>query len=612
LDISEAVRIFRYVREPVGAHRDVFLLIDELLAKSNSTPWLKEDLEIDENSDIAYFAGCAPIYDVLLERDSNYSGATYAGIKVLNWLGIKPAVIYGCCGHDLYYSGRLDEFEELKKNLEPKLEGKHLVVGCAEGYHMLKNVYGAWVEFFSDFVRGKLDLNLNKLEIKTTYHDPCRLGRYNGLYESPRKLIEGSSDFREMEHHGEDARCCGVSAWLNCNRDSKSLREERIKEAIDSGADHLITSCLKCRIHFDCLFHEENYEGPKIELMDLQELVAESLGVYDPGSEKSYVIREAQGVVIPAENKKEKDIKKWLSQELVDNAFKCSSCHICTEVCPYDFETTEMMEELRSYLVEVGVNPEVHKKIYERIKKYGNPYGERGFISKEEEARVIYFPGCTAMYRQKNTMESTMAILEALGVKYSIPDGMVCCGSVLIRSGYGKTELVKELMERNKKIFGDKTVLVSCAGCYSTFKNDYEGVNVKHVAEFIGDRLKELDLKPIEKKVIYHDPCHLGRGGGVYEEPREAIKAIPGTELLEFKDNREKAICCGAGGGVKSSRAPLANDLAAKRAKEAKDAGAEVILSSCPFCELNIGENSEIETMNIMDYLLKSLKGGEK
>ncbi len=474
LDISEAVRIFRYIEEPLGAHRDVFLLIDQLLAKTGATPWLADGLELDEDSDVAYFAGCAPIYDVLLERDSNYSGATYAGIKVLNHLGIKPAVIYGCCGHDLYYSGRLDEFEELRKNLEPKLKGKHIIVGCAEGYHILKNVYKADVEFFSDFVERKV-LDLNKLEIKTTYHDPCRLGRYNELYDSPRKLLNESSEFVEMEHHGEDARCCGVSAWLNCNQDSRNLREERIKEAIETGAEQLIITCLKCRVHFDCLFNEENYDGPRIGLMDLQELVAKSLGVYDLDSgEKSYIIRSPQSAVLPVmADSKEKDLGKWLTPELVDNAFLCSSCHLCTEVCPYDFETTDMMEELRSHLADLGLNPEVHKKIYQRIKKYGNPYGESGFVSKEEEADVIYFPGCTAMYRQKQTMESTMAILDRLGVKYAIPEGMVCCGSVLMRSGYKHTDLVEELKEKNKKIFGDKTVVVSCAGCYSTFKNDY-------------------------------------------------------------------------------------------------------------------------------------------
>jgi Fe-S oxidoreductase len=608
LDISEAVRIYRYLNEPVGSNRDLFLLIEEILAKSSAKPWLKMDgLEIDEDGDIAYFAGCAPIFDILLGRDSNYSEATYSGIKVLNYLGIKPTIIYGCCGHDLYYSGRLDEFSELKEKMMEILGGKHIIVGCAEGYHILKNVYRVDVEHFSEFVErmGILD-SLKKLDINTTYHDPCRLGRYNAIYQAPRDLIEVSSNFREMEQNRKDAICCGVGAWLNCNLDSKRMRIRRIEEALDCGADHLVTSCLKCMIHLDCLFYEKDCNLKRLEIIDLQELVAKSLGIYEENS-KSYEIISTDGKPI-SQVKIEKDIKRYLNEELLDNVYKCSTCHLCSEVCPFDYNTTEMMEELRSYIVKEELNPVAHKEIYEKIEKYGNPYGESGFESKEEDSNIIYFPGCTSMYRRKGVMESTKAILDEIGMKYSIPQGMVCCGSILIRSGYKDHPLTRELMEKNKKIFGDKTIVVSCAGCYTTFKHDYDGVNVKHLAEFIKDKLKKISLKEVKSKVIYHDPCHLGRGSGLYEEPRDIIKMIPGTELLEFSNNRERAICCGSGGGVKSSIPDIANKLARGRSDDAEEAGAEIILSACPFCELNIGQNSKLETIDISEYLLRSLE----
>jgi Fe-S oxidoreductase len=264
------------------------------------------------------------------------------------------------------------------------------------------------------------------------------------------------------------------------------------------------------------------------------------------------------------------------------------------------------MEGFRAELVKRQLGPEKHQKIVENLKRTGNVFGEEQDIAEGDvsEADIIYFPGCVAKYRMNKLKDSTTDIFKALGVKYVIPKDIVCCGSVLFRSGNDPTELAK----KNTEIFGDKKVVVSCAGCFSTFKHDYDGINVQHLSEFLQDKLDELELNNVKLKVTYHDPCHLGRGSGVYDAPRAVINAIPGVEFLEFSNCRENSDCCGAGGGVKSAKPDLANDLGNKRGKQATELGVDVILSACPFCELNLGENSDIKTMDVCELLLKAIK----
>jgi Fe-S oxidoreductase len=614
--------ILRALVTPKGSHRGVFSTIGKILTSTEMQPFLKEgEVELDENSDIAYFPGCAPIYDLLLNREeSNYSGGILAAVKVLNKLGIKPRIIYGCCGHDLYYGGNLEDFEREKKKLTDgnKLKGK-IITGCAECYHMLKNTYNADVVHFSEFILDKVksgELELKPIEgLKITYHDPCRLGRHNEIYDAPRELLAKVGEVVEMAHNKNEGYCCSVSSWLNCNRESKKVREERLREAVDTDAKYMVTACPKCNLHLDCFYYDPNYDEndpeavKKIKLLDLQEIIGMAMDVYDPfKTEKPYEVKPFKSDSAPAKiETPDFDINKYLDSELLDKTFSCTTCKKCTEICLTGHDTAHKMEGYRAELVKKGLGPEKHQKIVNNLKQTGNVFGESVDISDlthEADSEIIYFPGCVANYRMNKLRDATVEIFKALGIKYIIPKDVVCCGSVMFRSGNDPSELVK----KNTDIFGDKKVVVSCAGCYSTFKHDYKGVNVQHLSEFLQDKLDKLNLNEIKAKVTYHDPCHLGRGSGVYDAPREVIKAIPGVEFVEFEHCREDADCCGAGGGVKSAKPELANNLGTKRGEQAKEMGVDAILSACPFCELNLGENSEIKNMDVCELLLKAIK----
>ncbi|MDD4280660.1 MAG: heterodisulfide reductase-related iron-sulfur binding cluster [Candidatus Methanofastidiosa archaeon] len=610
LNLEKVVRIARYAKDMKGAikgsHRDVFRLADKISGRVDGQGWLEG---IEEGTDIVFFPGSIAIYDLLLQRDTNYSGTAKAAGLVLNKLGFKPEIVYGSSGHDLYFTGALDEFEAIKALMLPKLEGKKIVTVCAEDYHMLKNVYGLDVMGFEEFV---LEMNpaFEKTDLKTTYHDPCRYGRYNNYYDAPRELLAKVSDFREMNNIRENAICCSVSAWMNCNRYSREVRRARLEEAKSVGADYLVTACTKCNIHLDCIHFEKNREDAKalddIKIIGLAQIVGYALGVFDPfKEEKDYVAPTTIGVYLD-QYQVERDIGKFIDEELLNEAFKCTTCENCTEICPTHHETHLMMEEFRKELVGRDQGPAVHKKLANAVKQFGNPYGEKeGYAKPKKGAKYVYYPGCTAAYRRQDVFDATAKILDLIGIDWEIPDGLVCCGSVLIRSGHDASEAI----ETNTAILKGRPVICSCAGCYSTLKKNYKGLEVYHISDIIRQNIDKLPLKEIKKKVMYHDPCHLGRRFGYYEIPREILQLIPGVELVPFDREKENAQCCGAGGGVKSAKNDLANSLAKKRMDEAAEKGADMVVSTCPFCELNLGQNTDkgIPVVDILNLLMESL-----
>lgn len=613
LKLEEIMRYRRYLHEPKGSHRDVFRLAGKLAAQTEVSGWLK-DVKTNPDSDIAYFPGCGPVFDVLLMRDTNYSGAAQAAVKVMNKLGIEPDIIYGCCGHDLYFSGGLDEFEAIKEKMQKKLEGKKIIVGCAECYHMLKNLYNANVQHFSEFLEENSP-DLPKLDVKTTFHDPCRLGRYNQVYDAPRSIIEKASTFTEMEHSKEDAQCCGVSSWLNCNKQSRDLREERIREALKTGADILVTSCTKCGVHLDCIYHEKNYEGdpPALKVMDLQEFAGFALGVYDPYSdEKSFVIEKTESRRLPGFDIK-KDFERHFTDEIFENTYQCTLCKTCTERCPYNMEMYKIIRNTRKDLVNLGHFIEGHKVMRDTEEQYGNIYGEeRPEIGhKKENPEYALFVGCVGTYREQETAEKIMKLLDRLGINYSRVDE-VCCGGVFPDVGFeASEEHALQNIEAIKKTKAQK-LLCTCPKCYRTFKDDprYKdlGIDVYHVIEL----LSQFTFDQItDKKVTYHDPCDLGRHSGIYDEPRKILKQIA-PNFVEMSRNKEFSKCCGAGGGVRGAYGVKSVQIARDRVTEA-DETADILLTECFSCLHNFKNakkrKQDIEIYSLSEFLCNALEG---
>ena len=318
--------------------------------------------------------------------------------------------------------------------------------------------------------------------------------------------------------------------------------------------------------------------------------------------------------------------------KLLEIIYSCTTCGSCQEICFYNREIkpVEVFETLREFLVEseIGPLPE-HVAFINSIKNKHNPYQEAhdtrlNWLEEKEnirDSKLLYFVGCTSSYRTQNIAQATTKIFEKLNIDFTVTPEEWCCGSPLFRVGAVKLgeEMMRHNMEEIKKL-GVEKVIFSCAGCYRSFKQDYpaHGIEldfeIQHISEFLADLIKEgkITLGELDLSVTYHDPCHLGRHLGVYKAPRDVIQAIPKLKLVEMYRNRYNAWCCGAGGGVKSGFKELALETAGERIEEAKKTGTEILVSACPFCELNLKESIKAkgDALEVLDITELLLKGG--
>lgn len=290
----------------------------------------------------------------------------------------------------------------------------------------------------------------------------------------------------------------------------------------------------------------------------------------------------------------------------------CSQCYSCKVRCPMGIQLTEVLMEARRMAVREGAGPlEAQEALIKSVRNYDNPWMQprqardrwakrlRLKILPREQAEVLYYPGCTAAYvaSAQGVAVSSAELLLRCGVDFGILGREeACCGSTALR--VGERGLYEELAARNMELFnrtGAEIIVTACAGCYGVLKHEYPKLGelraeVLHLSELLLRLLEEgkLDLPEIERRVTYHDPCHLGRHGGVYDAPRRILKAIPGLELVEMERVRENSLCCGAGGGVRTAHGSFAAELAERRLAEAAATGAELLVTCCPFCEANL------------------------
>ena len=215
---------------------------------------------------------------------------------------------------------------------------------------------------------------------------------------------------------------------------------------------------------------------------------------------------------------------------------------------------------------------------------------------------MLYFRGCTAREKQTDISKATELILKKAGVDFHTLDDEKCCGSVLLRTGF--IDEAKNQIEKNTEILKGEKIITSCAGCYKTLKDDYDGLDVIHVSQLLDELINEgkLKLSKRDLDVTYHDSCHLGRHCDVFDEPRNVIKSV--ANLVEMENIRENSLCCGAGGGVKSAYPEIADQMAISRIAQARKTGCKTLVTPCPFCKLNL-ENDDLEVLDLTEFLVK-------
>ncbi len=299
-----------------------------------------------------------------------------------------------------------------------------------------------------------------------------------------------------------------------------------------------------------------------------------------------------------------------------EDIWRCTTCGKCPQQCPRDVRQIETMVSLRRIATEYGVFPSSVKPlrtISGSLSGEGNPLNEdRGKRAEwadglsvktfAEGMDILYFPGCYLCYdpRLKKVARATVNVLNHVGVDFGIlGDKESCCGESIRKTG--DEELFRRLAKENINAFvesGVKKILVSSPHCYHTFKNEYSefmvNFEVIHISQFLFELMNEgrLELsQAYEKKVTYHDPCYLGRHNGIYDEPREVLRAIAGLELLEMADSRVDSLCCGGGGGRIWMETPKDERFSDLRLAQAVETGAEVLVTCCPYCITNFEES---------------------
>ena len=356
-----------------------------------------------------------------------------------------------------------------------------------------------------------------------------------------------------------------------------------------------------------------------------------------------------------------------LTDIIAEIVYKCQMCGLCQVSCQAyrdDIDLSDVLLELRAKCVEEGFVLPEHLEFIESMKKEDNtlgmPKAERGGWAKDldipdinnQKVKVLFHAGCRFSYDEdlRDTVRNAIMLLKNTGVDIGIAGGdEACCGGKSFEAGYqGEMKNYAEDMTSRVRASGAKILVTPCSDCYYTFKYLYPknglnlGVEILHITEYVDSLIKKGMIKPeksVPMKVTYHDPCHLGRRGevykagwsgdnkllrsakykqtgrlGIFDPPRDIIKAIPGIELVEMERIREYSWCCGAGGGVLEAYPEFASWTATDRIEEAKATGAEAVVTACPWCERvfrdTISQNGDnIKVFDVMDLLINAIGG---
>lgn len=230
-----------------------------------------------------------------------------------------------------------------------------------------------------------------------------------------------------------------------------------------------------------------------------------------------------------------------------------------------------------------------------------------------EKQNTLYYPGCITKFVYKKLYENYKKLLNKAGVDFiELKELEKCCGSPVINAGYRKD--YNDLINHNRKVFqeaGVKKVVTNCPACYKTLKEAYPDLIIEHASVTLFNALNKKKIRFRElknEKVTYHDPCHLGRHSGVYEEPRALIKAI-GYKIEEMNDNREDSLCCGAGAGMQNNTPKVANKVANLRLKQASNTSVKKLITACPMCYHHLKKHAKnIEVIELSEVLVNGIK----
>jgi Fe-S oxidoreductase/FAD/FMN-containing dehydrogenase len=319
--------------------------------------------------------------------------------------------------------------------------------------------------------------------------------------------------------------------------------------------------------------------------------------------------------------------KDHFDQQMTDTFLLCTTCEKCDIACQLDLPIEPSWGLLRGNLVQergFGTFPPF-EIMASALKGQKNIWGglqqnRDHWVTDEirptikEHAKIGYFAGCTASFVEQDIAQSATKLLDAAGVEFTtLGTDEMCCGIPMLVAG--KWDLFEEALRHNSaamKAKGVEEVVTSCPACWLVWNTYYPqwaeklGIpydfKAKHYSQVLAEKIAtgEFALTEVPEslqslveangtaKVTFHDSCHIGRAGGVYEPPRDLIRAIPNVELVEMAHSKEDALCCGSVLTRIGEPHPTSEKLGTKRIAEAEASGADALLALCPCCQFQL------------------------
>lgn len=308
-----------------------------------------------------------------------------------------------------------------------------------------------------------------------------------------------------------------------------------------------------------------------------------------------------------------RQIKRRNENRIEEISDKCLLCGKCSAVCPVGVEGDRMriaQRSIRHYNLTPDYSNIDENQMIFRVNK--NVSTSNNIVLPIDNKKILYFQGCMTSLTPMIS-KSVCSVLQKAGISFEIMDrdGGICCGRPMLMAG--RKEPAMEMIRKNTAIIkasGATTLLLSCPICYKIFKEEYdlEGIEIIHHTEFFDRLIAEgsISLEKSDKRLVYHDPCELGRGCGVYEQPRRVVQAA--GELVEAEISGKESICCGGSLGSLTlgfdKRKPMTENALRNLTAAAPDA----IVTACPLCRSTFYRYSDRPVMDIAEIVDQAIK----
>lgn len=316
-------------------------------------------------------------------------------------------------------------------------------------------------------------------------------------------------------------------------------------------------------------------------------------------------------------------LQRGIKAGIENGLFLCTTCGLCGEVCPAGIDAGKRVKDLRRAALE---DHEVSSQLDEvtllqnTIDRYGTPYGSMAradFSSFKRRCSLVLYIGCVGMSTETETARHAIQLLQRMGIDLTVIDE-VCCEAVKGETGSSANAgRIKQNIEKIREA-GGQEVLFLCPTCLKTFlaydEEHPTGLVFQNVLSYLHKNFSFTSSENDPVTLTYHDPCHLGRELGSFDGARELFRDL-GKKWVEMEHHHQESLCCGAGGGIRGFYPKFSRDIARRRAKEAEEVKADILLTDCLSCKHNLKQGvpfgDKMRVMITPEYLLEGIEAGE-